>query len=397
MTRFLTRATVKGVELVKAGRWQGLTGPVELTREDLADAVAASRDPEVDHAALKLGHVDPRFDGQPAAGWVENLRLSEDGSTMLGDLVDMPTKLAAIMPTAYRRRSVELRRAVTTPSGKTYRAVLSGLALLGVTAPAVKGLADVLTHYASEGSTPGHDDDAAQAGVEVLQLGEGTDTGPVPHVDAAPVDDGNEPPGPGRDTLKEDGMTPEMKAHLVAVLGLEADATDEQVEAALAEQAENAATERANNDTTATTDDDKAPQAGNESTPVEGPTGTPATGTAGTPASGDALSAGLPAGMVAVPAATFESMKEQLAHLVKADQDRQTEAMLSEALQAGRIGPSEMEAWRANLSAPATREGAATMLSALPARYPVTMLGAGDASDSDDLAALHAQADALGL
>lgn len=392
MTRFLTRATVKGVELVKAGRWQGLTGPVELTTEDLADAVAASRDPEVDHAALKLGHVDPRFDGQPAAGWVENLRLSEDGRTMLGDLVDMPTKLAAIMPTAYRRRSVELRREVTTPSGKKYRAVLSGLALLGVTAPAVKGLADVLTHYASEGSTPGHDDDAAQAGVEVLQLGEGTDTGPVPHVDGDPVDDGNEPPGPGRDTLKEDGMTPEMKAHLVAVLGLEADATDEQVQAALAEQAENATTERENSNTTATTDDDKAPQAGHESTTVEG-----TTGTTGTPASGDSLSAGLPAGMVAVPSATFESMKDQLAHLVKADQDRQTEAMLSEALQAGRIGPSEMEAWRANLSAPATREGAATMLSALPTRYPVTMLGAGDASDSDDLAALHAQADALGL
>lgn len=392
MTRFLTRATVKGVELVKAGRWQGLTGPVELTTEDLADAVAAARDPEVDHAALKLGHVDPRFDGQPAAGWVENLRLSEDGRTMLGDLVDMPTKLAAIMPTAYRRRSVELRREVTTPSGKKYRAVLSGLALLGVTAPAVKGLADVLTHYASEGSTPGHDDDAAQAGVEVLQLGEGTDTGPVPHVDGDPVDDGNEPPGPGRDTLKEDGMNPEMKAHLVAVLGLEADATDEQVQAALAEQAENATTERENSDTAATTDDGKAPQAGTESTPVEGPAGTTAP-----PASGDALSAGLPAGMVAVPSATFESMKEQLAHLVKADQDRQTEAMLSEALQAGRIGPSEMEAWRANLSAPATREGAATMLSALPTRYPVTMLGAGDASDSDDLAALHAQADALGL
>ena len=87
MTDFVTTATVKGVELVKAGTWQGLTGPVTLTREDLADALAASQDPEVDHAALKLGHIDPRFDGQPAAGWVERLRLSDDGQTLLGDLV----------------------------------------------------------------------------------------------------------------------------------------------------------------------------------------------------------------------------------------------------------------------------------------------------------------------
>ena len=98
MTDFVTTATVKGVELVKAGTWQGLTGPVTLTREDLADALAASQDPEVDHAALKLGHIDPRFDGQPAAGWVERLRLSDDGQTLLGDLVDMPSKLAAITP-----------------------------------------------------------------------------------------------------------------------------------------------------------------------------------------------------------------------------------------------------------------------------------------------------------
>ena len=44
MTDFVTTATVKGVELVKAGTWQGLTGPVTLTREDLADALAASQD-----------------------------------------------------------------------------------------------------------------------------------------------------------------------------------------------------------------------------------------------------------------------------------------------------------------------------------------------------------------
>ena len=79
-------------------------------------------------------------------------------------------------------------------------------------------------------------------------------------------------------------MDPQMKAQLVAVLGLDAEATDEQVQAALTEQAENAATERENNDQTAGTDGGKLPAAGTESQTVP-----PAAGvrtTAGTSADG---------------------------------------------------------------------------------------------------------------
>lgn len=410
MTDFVTTATVKGVELVKAGTWQGLTGPVTLTREDLADALAASQDPEVDHAALKLGHIDPRFDGQPAAGWVERLRLSDDGQTLLGDLVDMPSKLAAIMPSAFRRRSAELRRNVVTPSGRRYRMALSGLALLGVQAPAVKGLADVLTHYASEGETPGHEDDATQAGVVSIMLGETEDTtGPVPHGGPATGDAGGMPPVEAGTDQREDGdMDPQMKAQLVAVLGLDAEATDEQVQAALTAQAENAATERENSNQTAGTDGGKLPAAGTESQTAPPAAGvrttatTSADGATAAPVDGQttegqaSLSDG---GMVSIPRATFESMKAQLDDLVKAEQDRQTEAMLSDAMQAGKISPAEVAAWRANLSKPEARAGAAAMLSELPARYPVTMLGAGTTTTTTELdtSAWDAQADRLGL
>ena len=397
MTDFVTTATVKGVELVKAGTWQGLTGPVTLTREDLADALAASQDPEVDHAALKLGHIDPRFDGQPAAGWVERLRLSDDGQTLLGDLVDMPTKLAAIMPSAFRRRSAELRRNVVTPSGRRYRVALSGLALLGVQAPAVKGLADVLTHYASEGETPGHEDDATQAGVVSIMLGETDDTtGPVPHPEGAAGDAGNNPAPDGADDTREDGtMDPQMKAHLVAVLGLKPDATDAEVQAELAAQAENATTERENTDTTADTDAGKLPQAGAESTTET--TGTTAAPDAGQTAEGQAPAA-LSDGMVSVPRETWDALRADVARLTRAEHDREADAMLSDALQSGRIGPAEMNTWRKQLDNTATRAGAAAMLSELPARYPVTMLGSAVAPETTpDTSAWDADADRVGL
>ena len=202
-------------------------------------------------------------------------------------------------------------------------------------------------------------------------------------------------------------MDPQMKAQLVAVLGLDAEATDEQVQAALTEQAENAATERENNDQTAGTDGGKLPAAGTESqtvppaagvrttatTSADGATAAPVDGQ--TPEGQASLSDG---GMVSIPRATFESMKAQLDDLVKAEQDRQTEAMLSDAMQAGKISPAEVAAWRANLAKPEARAGAAAMLSELPARYPVTMLGAGTTTTTElDTSAWDAQADRLGL
>lgn len=139
----------EGVELVRTGTWAASTGITTIRPEDLADMVKAAYDPEIDEAYVKIGHVDPRFDGEPALGWVRNLRV-KDGTTLVGDLVDIPSKLAEVIPVAFKRRSVEIAWGVRTPSGKRYRAALTGLALLGVQAPAVKGLADVLAMYGDQ-------------------------------------------------------------------------------------------------------------------------------------------------------------------------------------------------------------------------------------------------------
>lgn len=138
--------TVTDVEIVRVGNWASqLSGRVPITADDLQAMVAAASDPEVDHAPVKIGHVDPRFDGEPAFGWLTNIR--QAGDRVLADITDVPKQMAHLVKTAFKRRSAEIAWGVKTPSGKSYKAALCGLALLGVTPPAVKGLADVVARY----------------------------------------------------------------------------------------------------------------------------------------------------------------------------------------------------------------------------------------------------------
>lgn len=129
--------TIPDVELVKVGAWPASTGDVEIQPKDLEAAVVAAGSPSVRKPILKLGHVDPRFDGEPAVGWVDNIRLSNDGLTLLGDLKGVPSWLADIMPSAYPDRSIEAQFGAKDQTGKIHDFVLTGLALLGVSPPAV--------------------------------------------------------------------------------------------------------------------------------------------------------------------------------------------------------------------------------------------------------------------
>jgi len=137
-------ATFKGVELARMGTWDLFRGgKVTWSADDFADAVAASRDPDLGRPVLTPGHVDDRFErqGSPALGTVENLRVV--GDRLVGDYTGVPGWLAASMAGAYPNRSIEGYAGVTTPGGKTYRLVLTAVALLGVTPPAITGLADL--------------------------------------------------------------------------------------------------------------------------------------------------------------------------------------------------------------------------------------------------------------
>lgn len=162
--------TITAVELCSVGMdWPSASGNVTLTMEHIADAAEAWNDPHIVPARLKIGHVDPRFadpndpghdpyfDGEPSVGSVHNLRLTNDGATLVGDYVNVPAWLAAVLPSAYPSRSIEgayeisegsggkleARWDVATPANRKYSFVITACALLGVQRPAVQDLEDL--------------------------------------------------------------------------------------------------------------------------------------------------------------------------------------------------------------------------------------------------------------
>lgn len=132
--------TVRNVELLKVGTWECSTGTFTMTAEDLAAAVEAHEAGVLRKPPLKVGHADPRFDGGPALGYVDNLRLTDGGTTLVGDLVNVPGPVAKLLPYAYADRSIEAIYDYRDGDGRVWPFVLTALALLGASAPAVRNL-----------------------------------------------------------------------------------------------------------------------------------------------------------------------------------------------------------------------------------------------------------------
>jgi Mu-like prophage I protein len=152
--------TVPNRELMKVGKWQVRKGhEFNVTPELISAALAAHKSEVLRKPVIRLGHGDEpgdgdeRFTGDPAVGWVDNVRASEDGATLYGDLVGVPKWLADNMPSAYPSLSVEGMYDYTAPDGTTHDFVLTGLALLGATQPAIsslKSMQDVATLFEAD-------------------------------------------------------------------------------------------------------------------------------------------------------------------------------------------------------------------------------------------------------
>ena len=335
-------ATIPGVELVSAGSWDASKGDGNITRDELAAMVRAAKDPTVDAVPVKIGHKDKRFtteDGDPAMGWVSNLRLSDDGNTLLGDLVGVPSKLASIIPAAFRKRSIEMFRGFRSKAGKTHSAVLSGLALLGVTAPAVKGLADVMALYSAT-------DDPDVAVVEL------SDTPTI----QPPV---SESPDGAADTQSiNTGGAPVAKISqkFREALGLKDDATDEDITAAL-ETYEPPAVSPIGSTESGNQPDPNFPQPDKKPEQV-------------------AAAAKLPDSMVAVDKVTLSetttrlaAAEAQLAEIKAGEDKKRRDDIVSLAARQGKIAPTMVAHYRGLLD----EDGAETKVAALLAAMPVTL------------------------
>lgn len=149
--------TIANVEICSAGvAYELSTGSMTFTPEDLASAVTAANDDlAVKNPRLKLGHIDPRFNGpeydaSPAFGKATNMRLGNNGMSIYGDYVGVPRWLADIMPTAYPSRSIEGGKDVETVTGQKHDMVITAVSLLGVQWPGCSVIEDLPQYYGAE-------------------------------------------------------------------------------------------------------------------------------------------------------------------------------------------------------------------------------------------------------
>lgn len=145
--------TIRGVEILRPGKWNGVTFTLADLRaivsafvalkDELPPRIQLGHDEKQRLARELFGDDAAGADGFPALGWPDNLRVK--GGRLLADLVDVPAKLARMIEKkVYRARSGGLLRNVVMANGATFPWVLDHVALLGDQAPAVPGLADMV-------------------------------------------------------------------------------------------------------------------------------------------------------------------------------------------------------------------------------------------------------------
>lgn len=366
---------LRDVELIRTGTWGASTGATTVTDDDFAAIVAAYSDSVVDRPIVKLGHQDDNAmntalgDGAPAYGWIENVGVGNgttarpNAGSLYGDLVGMPAKLAAIVPAAFRRRSVEIAWGVKTAAGKRYAAVLTGVALLGAAAPAVKGLADLMALYA--------DGQVAETGsLTELEVVDDDDTAAVhPQPPAAREPEPDET-GTGSTTTKETTVTL-TKAAIDAAL-------ENVAEADLAAKMQELL---ASTEAPATGEGEQAAETTTQTAPVT--TITPATEVVEVEAK-TAATAAAPETVV-VSASVFS----ELTKAAKTVETARRDGIVATAFSEGKITGPERKTWREALDR--DEDGTVSLLSAMQPRFATSPVGdptasalsAGDAAVED--------------
>jgi len=135
--------TIPDVVIGEVGdRWPASTGPWTVTPEDLVSAVEAIANPAIHAPRNKVGHTSPWFGAEPSIGTYQNLRLTHSGLTLVADLVGVPRWMAEAIPHCWPSRSVEACSYTPSQGTRTYRCVITAVALLGVRLPGIDRLED---------------------------------------------------------------------------------------------------------------------------------------------------------------------------------------------------------------------------------------------------------------
>lgn len=137
-----------GVELFMAGAVE----TPEFDEDDIAAMAEAGNElaGEVKPPVF-LGHT--RNHGWPSFGWIKNFQAK--GSRLLGDLKQVPVTIAKwIKSGGFKRVSAEILPEYESESGKKYKNIFYGLALLGQDIPRLKLLRDLPIPVYDEGACP---------------------------------------------------------------------------------------------------------------------------------------------------------------------------------------------------------------------------------------------------
>lgn len=182
-------ATIPSVEIASVGYWN-ISNAMDWhpSADDLAAAVAALDCPAVRRPALKFGHTGTPGEGDPSIGLIDALRLSEDGQTLVGDYVGVPSWLASadtegrsVIASAYPDRSGEFERDYVCQLGHTHPFVVHAVALLGVMRPGIgtlESLYDLYTKAPEQETTMAG---IAQAGTSIEDIRREYYDGPGKH------------------------------------------------------------------------------------------------------------------------------------------------------------------------------------------------------------------------
>jgi hypothetical protein len=343
--------TVPNVELMKTGKWDTSTGVFEVTPDLISAAIAAHQSSVLRKPVIRLGHNDSRFSGEPAVGYVDNVRASADGNTLLGDLVGVPQWLGDIMASAYPDRSIEGIYDYTAPDGSEHPFILTGLALLGVTAPGVKSLQslqDVARLYdiAAAGQVGG-------TAIEIALTAQ--------QVDAA---------DPAAE--KKGAIVASVPEEIARRLGIAPDADDETLRKALDEKLPELSEPA-----------EAAPEGQGE--PAAEPVAEPVA--ASEPTGEQIAAAAAKVGLSVIDTTVLASLqaKAEAGEAARAQQIREADdRTIAAALASGKITPASEKTWRAELAK--NRDSVAVLLETMPENRALAMTEVGHSVAAEGVA-----------
>lgn len=144
------------VPIVRVGTYSLSTGEHTFTEEDIAAAAdALATDPAIKAPRAKIDSVEKALGldpathgGEPAFGFFDNLRVTDDGQELLADYHG-PQAVVDAMEWAYPSLSIE-GGPYASATGRTHSLVITAVALLGIHWPGVTTLDD-FTEFLAEG------------------------------------------------------------------------------------------------------------------------------------------------------------------------------------------------------------------------------------------------------